>query len=74
MSAKDRANLNVFTVALFLVCQPMQFIVLTVQCFYLRGKKDPSVLLLTRDKKIAKTVYENQILNLGNQYHKDNAT
>ena len=34
-------------------------------------KKDPSVLLLTKDERVAKTVLENQILNLGNQYHKD---
>ena len=34
-------------------------------------KKDPSVLLLTKDKRVAKTVLENQILNLENQYHKD---
>ena len=47
-----------------------QCILLAVQCFYLRGNKDPSALLSTRDKRVAITFQENQILNLGNHYHK----
>ena len=41
MRAKDCVNLNIFTVALFIVCQTTQCIVLAVQCFYARGNKDP---------------------------------
>ena len=36
MSAKDCANLYIFTVSLFIVCQMKQCIVLKVQCLYLR--------------------------------------
>ena len=71
MTAKDRANLYIFIVALFMVCQMMQCIVLKVHCFYFGRSKGPSVLLSTRDKKIAITFHKNQRLNIGNQYHKD---
>ena len=70
MRAEDRANLIILTVALFIVSQTMQCIALTLQCFYLRGNKDPSVLLPTRDKKIAVIFQKNHMLNLRNQYHK----
>ena len=70
MWAEDRINLIILTVALFIVSQTMQCIALTVQCFYLRGNKDPSVLLPTRDKMIAVIFQKNHMLNLGNQYHK----
>ena len=70
MWAEDRVNLIILTVALFIVSQTMQCIALTVQCFYLRGNKDPSVLLPTRDKMIAVIFQKNHMLNLGNQYHK----
>ena len=69
--AKDRVNLNIFTVALFKVCYMMHCIVLTVQFFYLRRNKDTSVLLSTIDKRVAMKFHENQRLNPGNQYHKD---
>ena len=71
MSAKDRANLCIFTAALFTVCQMTQCIVLKVQCFYLRRSKDTLALLSTRDKRIAITFHEDQSLNIGNQYKKD---
>ena len=70
MWAEDRVNLIILTVALFIVSQTMQCIALTVQCFYLRGNKDPSVLLPIRDKMIAVIFKKNHMLNLGNQYHK----
>ena len=35
------------------------------------GEKYTLVLLLTRHKWVAKTVHKNQILNLGDQHHKD---
>ena len=60
INAKDRANLYIFTPALYLV-----------QCFYFRRSKGPLVLLLTRDKKIAITFHENERLNIGNHYQKD---
>ena len=63
MSAKDRVNLNIFSVTLFILWQRNQCIVLTVQCFYLWRNKAPSVFL--------STIRENRILNPGNQYHKD---
>ena len=44
MRVKDRVNLIIFTVALFIERQPTQCIVFAVQCFCLRGNKDPSVL------------------------------
>ena len=65
MRAEDRVNLVILTVALFIVSQTMQCIALT-----LRGNKDPSVLLPTRDKKIAVIFQKNHMLNLRNQYHK----
>ena len=71
MSAKDRVNLYIFTAALFTVCQMMHFIVLKVECFYLRRSKNTLVLLSTSDKKIAITFHEDQRLNIGNQYRKD---
>ena len=71
MSAKDRSNLYIFTVALFIVCQMKQCIVLKVQCFYLRRSKGPLVLLSTRDKRIVIIFHEIQRLNIGNQYKKD---
>ena len=70
MRAKNRANSIIFTLALFIVRPTTQCILLAVQCFYLRGNKDPSALLSTRDKRVAITFQENQILNLGNHYHK----
>ena len=77
MRVKDRVNLIIFTLALFIVSQSMQFIVLAVQCFDLQGNKDPSVLLPTKDKRITIIFQENHfyqsqchLLNLGNQYHK----
>ena len=77
MRVKDRVNLIIFTLALFIVSQTMQCIVLAVQYFDLQGNKDPSVLLPTKDKRITiifqeKHFYQNQshLLNLGNQYHK----
>ena len=73
MRAKDRANLYIFTVALFIPCQMTQYIVLKVQCFCLRRSICPLVLLSTRGKSVAITFHENQRLNIGNQYQK-NAT
>ena len=52
MSAKDRLNLNILTVALFIVCQTVQCIVLTVEGFYLRENKDPLVPLPKKDKRM----------------------
>ena len=71
MSTKDCGSLNVFTVALFIVCHVTQCIVLPVQCFYLSGNKDSSVPSSTRDKMVAITFRESQILDLENQYHND---
>ena len=71
MKAKDRVNLIIFTEALFIVYQTTQCIALAAPCFYLRGNKDPLVLLSTRDKKIIITFHENQILNIENHDHKD---
>ena len=71
MSEKDCVNWNIFTIALFIVCQITQCIVLTVQCFYLRRNKGPSVLLSTRYKIVAITFHKNHRLNIGNQYHND---
>ena len=68
--AKDRPNLNIFTVALIIVCQMTQCIVLKVQSFYVRRSICPLILLSTRDKRIAITFQENQRLNIGNQYQK----
>ena len=59
MSAKDCVNLNISTLALFSVCQATQFI-----C-------GETILLSTRDKRVAITLHKIKILNLGNQYHKD---
>ena len=70
MGAIDHVNLNIFTVALFIECQMTHFIVLTVQCFYLRRNKGPSVLLSTRVKRVSITFHENERLNLGNQFEK----
>ena len=64
-------NLNIFTVALFIVCHMTQCIVLTMQFFYLRRNKGPSVLLSTRYKRVVIISHKNQRLNIGNQYHKD---
>ena len=71
MSAKDRANLYIFTAALFTVCQMTQCIVLKVQCFYLRRSKDTLVLLSTKDKRIAVAFREDQSLDIGSQYQED---
>ena len=71
VSAKDRVNWNIFTLALLIVCQLTQCIVLIVQCFYLRRNKGLSVLLSAKDKRVAISFHENQRLNLGIQYHKD---
>ena len=64
MNAKGRVNLNIFTLALFIVCQMTQCILLKSQCFYLRRNKGPLVLLSTRNKRIAITLHENQRLIL----------
>ena len=66
MSAKDRANLNIFVHSM-----PDDAVQMTVQCFNLWRKKDSSVLLSTRDKRVAITFHQNQRLNIGNQYDKD---
>ena len=71
MSAKDRANLNIFTAALFIVCQMKQCILLKVLCFYPRRSKGSLVLLSTNDKRIVIILHEIQSLNIGNQYKKD---
>ena len=71
MSAKDRGRLYIFTVALPIVCQMTQCIVLKVLCFYIQRSKGPLVLLLTRDKRIAIIFHETQSLDIGNQYKKD---
>ena len=71
MSAKDRANLNLFTVALFIICQATQHIVLSVQYFYLRRNKGPSVLSSARYKRVSIAFQNYQRLNIGNQYHTD---
>ena len=52
MSAKERANLYIFTVALFIVCQMKQCIVLKALYFYLQRSKGPLVLLSTRIKRL----------------------
>ena len=59
MSAKDRVKLNIFTVALFVVCQTTQCIVLTVQYFCFRGNKVPSVPLSIEDKRVVVKFQEN---------------
>ena len=71
LSAKDRVNLNILTVTLFTVCHTTQCFVLVKQCFYLWRNKGLSLMLSTRNKRVAITFHENQRLNLGNQYHKD---
>ena len=71
MSAKGCANLFIFTVALFIVCQMTQCIALKVQCFYLRRSKGPLFLLSIFSIQFAITFNENQRLNMGNQYQKD---
>ena len=53
--AKVRPNLNIFTVALIIVCQMTQCIVLKVQSFYVRRSICPLILLSTRDKRIVIT-------------------
>ena len=52
MSARDCVNLNIFTVALFIVWQTTHCIVLTVQYLYLPRNKGPSVLLSTKNKRV----------------------
>ena len=71
MSAKDCANLYIFTVSLFIVCQMKQCIVLKVQCLYLQRSKCPLVLSSIRDKRITRAFHENKKLNRRNQYQKD---
>ena len=71
MRAKDRVNLNIFTVALFTVSQMMQCILLTVQCFYLRRNKGTLVLLSTKYKRVAIVFHKSQRWNIRKQYHKD---
>ena len=71
MSAKDCANLYIFTAILLRVCRMTQCIVLQVQYFFRRKSKGPLVLLPTRDKRIPITFHKNQRLNIGNQYQKD---
>ena len=58
MSAKDRVNLYIFTVALFLVCQTTQCIIFDFAMFVSVVQKYYLVLLLTRDKWVAKTVHK----------------
>ena len=62
MSAKDRENLNIFTVALLTVCQVKQCVVLTVQSFYLQRNKAPSVLLGARYNRVAIISHKSQRL------------
>ena len=46
-------------------------IVMTALCIYLRRNQLPFILLCTRNKRVAITCHENQILNLGNQDYND---
>ena len=62
MSAKDRENLNIFTVALSTVCQVTQRVVLTVKSFYLQRNKGPSVLLGARYNRVAIISHKSQRL------------
>ena len=57
MIVKDSINLNIFTVALYIVCQTMY----CIDCaMLLSAEKQRSLALLsTKDKRIA--IYENQI-------------
>ena len=71
MRAKYRANLYIFTVVLFIVCQMTQCIVLKVLWFYLRRSKGPLVLLSAKDKRIALIFHEILRLNIRNQYETD---
>ena len=50
MNAKDHVNLNIFLVALFIVCLTTQCVVLTVQCFFLRRNIGPSFFCQQRIK------------------------
>ena len=52
MSATDSVDLNIFTVALFIVCRMTLCIVLTAQCSYLQRNKYPLVLYITGDKMV----------------------
>ena len=58
MSAKDRANLNIFAIALFIIWQMTQSIVLILQYFYLWRNK-------------CSFFFVKPETNLGNQYRKD---
>ena len=71
VSAKDPVNLNIFTVALLIVCQMTQCMVLTVKCFYLRRNKGPSVLWQAKFKRVAMISNKSQRLNIGSKHHKD---
>ena len=52
-------------------CHMMHCLVLNLQCFCLWKSNCPSVLLSTRNKRVAKAINESQTLNLVNNYHKD---
>ena len=58
MSAKDRLKSNIVPVTLFIVWKRTQCTVLTVQCFYIRRNKGPSVLLSAKNKRVAIKLYE----------------
>ena len=68
-SAEDRANLYIFTVALFVVRWIRQCTVWKAQCFYLCRSKGHLVLLSTRDKGITIIFHESKDEILS-QYHK----
>ena len=67
--AEDRANLYIFTGALFVVRWIRQCTVLKAQCFYLCRSKGHLVLLSTRDKGITIIFHESKDEILS-QYHK----
>ena len=58
MSVKDRWKSNIVPVTLFIVWKRTQCTALTVQCFYIRRNKGPSVLLSAKNKRVAIKLYE----------------
>lgn len=69
MSAKDRVNLIIFAVTLFMVCQMKQPIVLAVQCFIWRETK--VLLFVNKVYIVSITFHKSQRSNIRNQYHQD---
>ena len=69
ISPNDGVKLNILIIALFIVCQMTQCIVLTVHWFFC-GKKGPLVSL-SKECKSYHNINENQRLHQGNKYHKD---